>query len=1760
MLFCKKILLLFLLLTYIHSELIEIDIEKETHIIQAETTKVHFKVHFSLFEQAYLKVLASPKDQTSAQLFFSTQKEEVNRENAMLLATEEGNNVMYINRGFFSFQNDFFLTVNCVQKCDFTLHFEFHTAIELEKGESYSFITRGYDINGKNAFWIMRNDERDILSISVTGGLGDDAEMSVFYGDEQIKDPDGALYNGDIVTFDEKNYNGAKANYYILNVNSTENTYVTVSSRVVNKVTPVLANQPAIYGMLNKTILSQECFDFVPSSTTGHSVNYEISVLAKNSIVQVDFMNTSKEVTKTFDVSDQKSVIFSSADEDGRNICFSSKYEPTAVFSFQITDLDNLDTKYAVYQPQINGIAYTHHLNMGQFAYYRHSKYSKNRKETNYNMKVIKGDPIMYVHTCETFPNCVYNEATIQRLDLHPPHDINDFFTYTVRKSTEYETTEVSMKQTLLIVKCGRDSKASEDCEFEISFFDDKDYMTLKADNRFSQFIMPNEDDKYTFTVTDPNAKKVIINLYTISGDSYLDVELEPSEPEYKHYVGSKDIIEYINEGAMGKGVIGTYKVHVKSTTNSFYTIYYTVVTKEKDDVVNIPSGMLVLETLKNIVEGEKTFVIEHKKKRKGAHYLATFFSYNCVLNVKFKYTVDGVAKEKKLPVIDNLVQHELSNGEEGYAEDSFNYQVAIESMDQNVPYSQEMCMFYIAAQEFTVDQDLVIPEGNPTQLTLNKVMNEIKYVYPIADTDGDVILNFILEDEAVITVTPTLNEEKTLSTEQFSRSKQIRIDKEDISDACKERYNVCNLQIKVSIDKQGDYANGVQFELTVRSAAKYSIPTYLKKGVLKQEATTVNHPQYFYSDIYPNEEGKVKINFNRGSANVYARIVRKDIVEEKPDYNGKYVLPKATSKDLLNYNPYTRTISYTKADTSKCEKGCDILIAIDGADLYYESIVIDALVDFSIFIEPTVSTMAKTQSAVDIPANQFVFGHLDKTIADSVYDYYTFWVPNDADDIIIELQCKVCNVYVNEGDNVITNKDKSKFSFKATGKNQILKISKLKTSFDNLKDQPFTIAIAANAIDEIEYTRYALRLRAPKKDYPDVIEIDADQQSTCEIDIDDGYCNFLVPLDDFDTLTSLFIHSYAEDSEAELTIYEKKVNALTFDMASPSAYKTMLPVKGNSDFSSESSATKDSLWVLQQFSKNEYILISVRSTKRTVISVLTTFKTSFRSTFPNPNAVQLFIVRDNEPMNLIIPKQYAYSVQLTSVFGSAYVGLTDTTRGLIKGQRDTITMTTSGKENEVVRIESPIDGNPIFAFYIEYKRRPMNQNFDEFEYGTSGDVIYESDFPIVFYSMVTGTDDVNVAINFKALRSKNATTDNFTITGYVTDEDTVIKRKNNSTVIPSSKPIVGQYIQGIKTAHVTFKKSELNAANVKYMFVVVDKAENNTNVYEKIHTEVSMLPVNNKAVVFPAGQYNYGYLQSEFEGAYLYQMKRDLRTENILRIEFAAFDNAVNFAVLDIEEDKNLYENSKEINIAKNETKYGKTTIEVHLKDNQDKVLLSVFTPGDHKVTNETRTNFIFRYNVSSVEMDTAKIDSTKVESSYANETLTLKFKSIVTSKDQVIPATYYAYLIHANQTNDIESSSLVLPSNVEYESSFFLINNEDKDITFTIKGAQYDKYSYYYIKLVGVTSKDNVYFGYDPVFDPFNYKKPSSSLPGWAIVLIVIFLAVVIGGIVLVDKFLKRKKDMKENVEKASFIGSGDQNKNLLSNEQDLNLNSVV
>ena len=86
---------------------------------------------------------------------------------------------------------------------------------------------------------------------------------------------------------------------------------------------------------------------------------------------------------------------------------------------------------------------------------------------------------------------------------------------------------------------------------------------------------------------------------------------------------------------------------------------------------------------------------------------------------------------------------------------------------------------------------------------------------------------------------------------------------------------------------------------------------------------------------------------------------------------------------------------------------------------------------------------------------------------------------------------------------------------------------------------------------------------------------------------------------------------------------------------------------------------------------------------------------------------------------------------------------------------------------------------------------RPENQNFDELEYGSSGDVSYEgTDFPIVFYSKIEDVNEaVSININLKSLQKTGSQTETipsldekFKVTGYVTDLETVNKRSTDKT------------------------------------------------------------------------------------------------------------------------------------------------------------------------------------------------------------------------------------------------------------------------------------------------------------------------------------------------------------------------------------------
>jgi hypothetical protein len=113
--------------------------------------------------------------------------------------------------------------------------------------------------------------------------------------------------------------------------------------------------------------------------------------------------------------------------------------------------------------------------------------------------------------------------------------------------------------------------------------------------------------------------------------------------------------------------------------------------------------------------------------------------------------------------------------------------------------------------------------------------------------------------------------------------------------------------------------------------------PEYIYKNIVNDYKILPNDKKYFYTQIDFNEEGEINFNFIQGNGQVYAKIVKKEEIEEHFNWNKRVKLPESEDKNLLNYNQIYQNITYTKDDTKKCEKGCELYIQVRSNEITYK-------------------------------------------------------------------------------------------------------------------------------------------------------------------------------------------------------------------------------------------------------------------------------------------------------------------------------------------------------------------------------------------------------------------------------------------------------------------------------------------------------------------------------------------------------------------------------------------------------------------------------------------------------------------------------------------------------------------------------------------------------------------------------------------------------------------------------------------------------
>ena len=1749
------------LFSFIHSQ-VSIDIQyprDAVYTYQKELpmlVPIDFTVTLSKpIEARYLRITTSTQfDQSPAHIYFSSKTHPNRNNNYVFSAKMSSENVIYINKEFF-FGDKFYLGVHYINSnnVNFTMTMEEVSHIELHKGKSYSFL--GHEENKNNIAKIFRNEfsAQDVVTLYSVGGNNiDDTsfQVSCVQENEQFTLSDVEyLYNGAVIAFNVSQCEGANSHFEV-KLSTEVNMYHTIGLRVSNAVNVVYSGGLTTYGIINEHV-SHECFDFQDDSISGRNYQYELSILTKTKNLQfyvIDNYSSQEQTKYTQNITSQSIIMWQTYDDGGKAICFRKadpSIEDAVSFSFQFTDYSPMNKNPSTNEPLLNGIIYTHKLLRDGITYYRPARYDLGRIEVNFNLRALKGNPKMFVHQCTIFPDCTYNHTELEsgwagdRTQILQPQGINGFYSVTVDKQdTE---SEVSGKQHVLIVMCD----TFDDCEYDVSFYDTRERLLLKPDDRFNAFIMPNEREAFTFEVYDRNVNKIYFNLYTLTGDAYI-IKEQPQEPismEYV-YIQNKEIV-VITSTEEG-GLIGTYEFEIGASTNAYYSVYYIPITsQEQEKVINVGSGQMFLETIKFKEEKTKTFRFTNRQVGRRYNFAASFFAFNCEINVKVNETV--------LELSDNFIQHiTLAGEDEYYKQGTYDYQVNVLAMDQAVTYDNEMCMIYITGEEIIPDTPvIVLSENIPVQLILNEHFRNVSFVYPYpssasAKNDG-AILSIVLEDEVVLKMIVRV-EFGSVKTVYIAENTHLQIDDETIKKGCANYYggSVCNVRVDIYVENESDLTTGIQFEVNMKSKEK--VPSFLKKRQLREDFAFVDLPQYYMTDISKGERGNVVVNFNRGSANVYARIVIKNKADDSPDFNNQISLPKKNSTDLLPYNPYTKEITYNETNTDKCDKGCTLIIGVEPFDVYDSSMTSNAIVDYSIYVRPTNNYYAGSYPVVDVPINEYMYGVLDGVAKDGHYHYYSLYIPSDGDSIVIEFYSVSCFVYVNKGIGNIPSLSHHSFEFKTNGAMNVFTMTKQELGVGSLKDTVIIIAVGADMLDAITYAQYNIRLRVDKSLEVDVTEVSGEQYTLCQVE-SDSYCDFAIPIGDFDTSKDLFVYAYASEPST-LVLYYTKLTSEQYRTGDPQAIKRRLPRKGSCVGSSEKQFFKNMLEFTQSDLKaNEYIIVSVHSTAKTTITFLNTMQTQLTQTIPNPNTVQLYDIGDKQ-LTLSVPNNDNYLVKLTSVRGTAKITFGDDYDAYyMKGSQDTLNFV-RGKLSRALRIKG--EKYQDFSFYVTYVYRYNNHNVDPIDYDTSGEIVYpECDFPVFFYSKVLNdTQDVSFYTKIKKLtlaegqRVDNYQVEKFDMKGYIVDNAFITEKKRDITIQPTSKVINGTYQPSIQSGQVTFTSDDIvnsGIASTKYLFVEMSKHVDNALKYQKIYLEVTSLPLKNTEVVAPIRQYNFGEITQKQSEPMLYKLKIKDENDDKMRLEIAFESRTTDFTLNPIvaassneNENVSYTTNSTELEMNVKESK-GKLIIDIELRTEDRRnggVVLAIFSTNRTEVAEK----FVFKYQSSSTEFTNYYTDVDYDVDEIDKNTYNIIIEPIRHSDDKatVLDGMYYVTLYKAQDVPDKSKiSSISLNSLNPLIQAQSRANSTMQKVEIKVSSSDISLQTCDVV-VHAIVGDDNEMFSYSvKVLEEDNT---------WSTALVIGIVVVVIVLIALVVLFIVRKRSkasLKEKVSKESFEG---------------------
>ena len=839
-----------------------------------------------------------------------------------------------------------------------------------------------------------------------------------------------------------------------------------------------------------------------------------------------------------------------------------------------------------------------------------------------------------------------------------------------------------------------------------------------------------------------------------------------------------------------------------------------------QNEFFNISLNLGISETYPIEYKKQTNFILDIDEENNDT-YRVNIHSIDCNFEMDFKGEIINqinfdiyslkVNKTNKNIIIKPLIYQLNEKEKENYSQKKCH--IIINSINENKP-------------------EIEIENNEDTLLYFEKDdINILNILYKIKKVSNDnfAALSFQFNEKCNFSINIKENQGNHVKSEYIYNSTYIYL-KSDILKKIYENNSNANLYITI---KKLD--NNKSIYMFFRIIEKETI-SMIKKGALNYGfITTKLDYQYFYLEVYNDEEGELMLHNKRFYGELLTKIVNKNDINQKDLYNTSiYPNENDIDSNKLNYNPHSLKLMYNYDDTLHCINGCYILITYkqnksegDYPIIGYEFTILSRSWNYSDYIS----------QIIEIPFNEYLLGSFEN---ESITNHYYFLtIPNDAEKLIIQIEGNYIDFFIGEGKkriNTIKVRGKDK-KYKIIDNRNVINLDIKELEF---KGKEISFALRSKDYFDDIFSFYYFRILYVKKDEIIYFPIDSQFGNLClpeKNEKEKYYCNLMFS-NKYDELSTYFSISSTNQDEY-FKIYINKIDKKN-NLKKELTNFTELYYKYNN--------TNDI----------DYFFFTFEFEKGEIKNIISTLQESIKYYYPHIYSSQMFQINDSNKMCLYQVKHndtliYKYLNGKNSL--NAYTDVSFLNLNKIYSNRNfrgkSFVLDINSKTKNInYRISG---GDLLFVISLKYNMR--NKGIIEIKSGEARSQIMETGyFPLYYYLKINDSDYINLDVNLRLNSYDDSVMkNNFDIKGYLLDEETM-KRKINGEYIQFKDKIPGKYSNKFKIGLIKINRKKQNE-NTKYLLIEIEN-KNSETIKSCFLVEIVTKEYYNGSYFMPINQY----------------------------------------------------------------------------------------------------------------------------------------------------------------------------------------------------------------------------------------------------------------------------------------------------------------